>query len=188
MAQEKKQVRQGIRDAIEIPQGVSVSVANGVITVTGKSAAAESRALRTATVQAAIEGSSLVFTAPRDTKRERKLIGSLKAHIRNIFRGVTQGHVYKLKICSGHFPMSVAVNKNEFSVKNFLGEKIPRTLVLSGNVKVKVEGDHIIVESSSKESAGQTAAAIEAITRRAAYDKRIFQDGIYIIDKDGKGI
>jgi len=55
-------------------------------------------------------------------------------------------------------------------------------------VKVSVDGHFVIVEGVNKEKTGQTAALIEKLTRRAAFDKRVFQDGIYIIEKDGKPV
>ena len=116
------------------------------------------------------------------------MIGTIKAHVKNMIKGVTEGHRYILKICSGHFPMSVSVSNNEIQIKNFLGEKIPRIVKLRDDVKVKVEGDKIIIESLNKESAGQTAADIETICKIRDKDIRIFQDGIWIIEKDGKGI
>ena len=53
---------------------------------------------------------------------------------------------------------------------------------------VKVEGSEIIIESTNKELAGQAAADIEQLTRITNKDRRIFQDGIYITEKDGKKI
>jgi large subunit ribosomal protein L6 len=116
------------------------------------------------------------------------MMQTFKAHIKNLIRGVMEGHLYKLKICSGHFPMSVSVSGEEFIIKNFMGENVPRTLKLKENVSVKVEGDQVIVESIDKEKAGQTAADIEQLTRVTNKDLRIFQDGIYITFKDGKEI
>lgn len=84
--------------------------------------------------------------------------------------------------------MTVAVSKNELVVKNFLGEKVPRIIKLKENVTVKIEGEHIKIESPDKELAGQCAADIEKLTRRPGFDTRIFQDGIYIINKAGKDI
>ncbi|MDP6647875.1 MAG: 50S ribosomal protein L6, partial [Candidatus Woesearchaeota archaeon] len=59
-------------------------------------------------------------------------------------------------------------------------------LQIKEGATVKVEGDLINVTSTNKETAGQVSADIEQLTRRPGYDKRIFQDGIYIINKDGK--
>jgi large subunit ribosomal protein L6 len=42
------------------------------------------------------------------------------------------------------------------------------------------------VEGIDKELTSQTAALIEKLTRRPGFDKRIFQDGIFMIEKDGK--
>jgi large subunit ribosomal protein L6 len=84
--------------------------------------------------------------------------------------------------------MSVAVKDNEFIVKNFFGEKIPRIIKIKEGADVKVEGDIINVESPNKEIAGQVAADIEHLTKRANYDSRVFQDGIWITEKAGKKI
>ena len=103
-------------------------------------------------------------------------------------KGVLEGYKYTLKICSGHFPMNVSVGGGQLIVKNFFGEKVPRTLEFSKSAKVTIEGEIIHVESTDKEIAGQVAAAIEQLTRRPGFDTRVFQDGIYITNKDGKDI
>ena len=131
---------------------------------------------------------SIRLKAPKFSKTNKKRIKSHAAHIRNMIRGCMEAHKYTLKICSGHFPMSVSVSNEQFIVKNFLGEKVPRTLKLKTGASVKVEGNLVVVESPSKEIAGQVSADIEQLTRRTHYDGRIFQDGIWIIEKDGKGI
>ena len=82
--------------------------------------------------------------------------------------------------------MNVSIAGNKFVVKNFLGEKVPRVLQLKQGAEVKIEGDMIYILSPNKETAGQVSADIEQLTRRPGYDSRIFQDGIYIINKDGK--
>jgi len=131
---------------------------------------------------------SITLKVPKFSKVNKKLIKSYAAHIKNMIKGSLEGYKYTLKICSGHFPMNVSVNNNQLIVKNFLGEKVPRTLKLKPDAGVKVEGDLIIVESSSKEIAGQVSADIELLTRRTGYDGRIFQDGIWIVMKDDKEI
>ena len=84
--------------------------------------------------------------------------------------------------------MNVSINNEELIVKNFLGEKAPRILKIKPGVTAKVEGSDIIIESTNKELAGQAAADIEQLTRITNKDRRIFQDGIYITEKDGKKI
>ena len=132
------------------------------------------------------EGDTLTITGKKSTKREKKLIGTFVAHIKNMIQGVQSPFVYKLKICSSHFPMSVSVSNNELVVKNFLGEKNPRISKFNPSVSVKIEGSEIIVESPDKELAGQVAARFEQLTRITNRDKRVFQDGIFIIQKASK--
>jgi len=131
---------------------------------------------------------SIILKAPKFSKMNKKRIKSYAAHIRNMARGCMEPYKYTLKICSGHFPMNVSVSNVQFTVKNFLGEKVPRTLKLKAGARVKVEGNLVVVESSSKEIAGQVSADIEQLTRRTGYDGRIFQDGIWIVTKDDKDI
>ena len=116
------------------------------------------------------------------------MVQTFTAHIKNLVKGVTEGHMYKLKICSGHFPMNVSVTGNEFIVKNFIGEKVPRKVELVKGTTVKVEGSDVIIEGIDREKTGMMAARIEQMTRRPGFDTRIFQDGIYIVEKDGKEI
>jgi large subunit ribosomal protein L6 len=97
--------------------------------------------------------------------------------------GCNEPHTYKLKICSSHFPMNVTVSGNEVTVKNLLGAKVAKTFTFPKNVSVKVEGAEITVQGADKEAAGSTAAGLEKITKRANYDRRVFQDGIYITSK-----
>lgn len=184
MAEKKKIVKE-----IEIPDGITTSITTNISgsTLAFKGAKGEvSRQFIIQNCQIKVNGKKIIVESSRDTKNDRKMVGSAVAHIRNMARGVAEGYKYVLKICSGHFPMNVAVSGNKLSVKNFLGEKVPRVLELKQGAKVTVEDDKIIVESSSKETAGQVSADIEQLTRRAGYDSRVFQDGCYIISKDGK--
>jgi large subunit ribosomal protein L6 len=130
----------------------------------------------------------ILLNAENASKREKKQLFTIKAHLKNQIKGVTQGHTYLLKICSGHFPMSVSVKDNALEIKNFIGEKVPRSVKLKQGVHVKIDGELIEVSGIDKELVSQTAARIEQLTRRPGYDRRIFQDGIYITEKDGKKI
>lgn len=179
--------RKKLAETIKIPEGVDVKIDKEVVTI--KEAKREiQRKFKYKQIEFVVENNQIKISSKRNSKREKTIVGTLKAHIKNMIRGVKEPHKYTLKICSGHFPMNVSVTKNELVVKNFLGEKIPRILKLKESVDVKIEGDIVLVESSYKELAGQAAADIEQLTKRRNYDTRIFQDGIYIINKDGKEI
>lgn len=183
----EKNEKKKIEGKVEVPEGVSASIESKFIVLKGEKGELK-REFNMPFVTLDLKENKILFTAQRQTKREKKIIGSFAAHVRNMIKGVTQGHRYVLKICSGHFPMNVAVSGEDLVIKNFLGEKTPRVLKLKKDAKVKVEGNQIVVESTNKEIAGQVSADIEQLTRRSNYDTRIFQDGIYITEKDGKEI
>ena len=175
---------------VEVPEGLKASLegtTNSTVVISGKNGEIRKK-LFDPSIKIAINDKKITISADASTKREKRKTGTFRAHIRNMFKGAEEMHVYKLKICSAHFPMTVTADNGRFSIKNFLGEKIPRTLKLRENVKLDVNGDIIEVSSNDKELAAQTAASIEQLTRVTRFDLRIFQDGCYIIEKDGKVI
>ena len=175
-----------IEERLEVPEGVKFEIKDGTATVEGPKGKLTRPIDPKLSVK--LEGAEAIISVKDASKREKTLIGTFKAHFANMLLGAKEGFTYKMKVCSGHFPMTVAVKGSDFVVKNYLGEKVPRVLKLKQGVDVKVEGDIVVISSNSKELAGQTAASIEKLTSRADYDKRIFQDGIYIIEKSGKEI
>jgi len=180
-------MKQEIHEELEIPPGTSIKVDGGTFTVQGIKGETKKK-LSNPKIKAIITGNLVAFEAKKGTQREKRLIKAYIAHLKSMIKGVGQSHNYKLRICSSHFPMTATVKGNVFEIKNFVGETIPRALKLPEGVKVSVDGQFIIVEGINKEKTGQTAAQIEKLTRRAAFDKRIFQDGIYVIEKDGKPV
>jgi large subunit ribosomal protein L6 len=70
-------------------------------------------------------------------------------------------------------------------VDNFLGEKTPRTTRIVGDCKVAVKGTELTVQGIDKEEVGQTVANIEKLTKVKKRDPRVFQDGIYLIERNG---
>ena len=135
-----------------------------------------------------IEQGKIVLQVKKATKREKRVLSTFTSHVRNMVQGAQERYVYTLKICSGHFPMSVAVAGQEFVVKNFLGEIVPRKVMLPAGVQVKIEGTEVVVQSPDKELAGKTAACIEHLCVIKGRDIRVFMDGIWITHKAGKSV
>ncbi|MEM2537643.1 MAG: 50S ribosomal protein L6, partial [Candidatus Bathyarchaeia archaeon] len=104
-------------------------------------------------------------------------------HINNMITGVRKGFTYKLKIVFSHFPISVKVQGNTVLIENFTGERSPRKAKIIGNVKVKVQGDDVIVQGINLEEVSQTAANIEQATKIRRKDPRVFLDGIYLYER-----
>jgi large subunit ribosomal protein L6 len=172
---------------IKIPEGIKVTNNNGIILVEGPKGVVEKDFVHPK-VDVVVKDGLVVLSSKNATKREKTSIGTFKAHLNNMFVGVTEGHVYKLKICCSHFPMTVTQGNNQLVIKNYLGEAYPRTVKLKDGVTVKIQDKDIIVESLNVELAGQTAADIETATKITNKDRRIFQDGIFIVEKKGKKI
>ncbi len=129
-----------IEGRIELPDGVEVKVEKGIVSVKGPKGEAK-RNMSDPWIEIKVEGKEAVFTAKRQTKREKTRVWTFASHLENMLKGTTKGHVYKLKICAGHFPMNVSVSGNQLTVNNFLGEKKPRVLVIKEGATVKVDGD-----------------------------------------------
>ena len=181
----KTQKKITISREINLPDNVSASYNGQILTVKGPKGEVK-RAVNKHKISIKIGNCKIALESKTGTKKDKKMIGSLTAHTNNMIRGVSQNHIYILKICSGHFPMNASTSGNKLVIKNFLGEKVPRVLELKEGADVKIDGDLIYVASTGKEIAGQVSADIEKLTRRAGYDSRVFQDGCYIISKDGK--
>ncbi|HIE14358.1 TPA: 50S ribosomal protein L6, partial [Candidatus Bathyarchaeota archaeon] len=116
-------------------------------------------------------------------KKEAALVGTIASHIKNMIIGVTEGFTYKLKIVYSHFPISVKVSGDKVLIENFIGEKNPRVAKIVGDVKVRIEGEDIIIQGINVEDVGQTAANIELATKVKKKDPRVFLDGIYVYEK-----
>src|SRR3989344_9267652 len=178
----KEKIKETNRE-VEIPEGIEVSVNNGEMLARKDNAELKRRFPK---IFIEKKEKRITLSMQRKTKREKKQINSIVAHIKNMFRGLQEGFVYKLQVCAVHFPMNVAVKNNEVIIKNFLGEAKERKAKILPNVAVKIEKETIIVESADKEAAGQTAANIEKAAQQTTKDKRVFQDGIFIVERAGR--
>jgi large subunit ribosomal protein L6 len=102
-----------------------------------------------------------------------------------MIKGVKDGFTYNLKAFYSHFPMTLAVNGDIFNVNNYFGERVPRAAKILNGVNVKVSNKtEITVSGIDKEAVGQTAANIERCTTIKNRDRRVFQDGIYLLNKE----
>jgi len=173
-----------IKDKLEIPEGIEVIIEETSIIVNGPKGELKRRSFYPG-LKISKEGSNIIFEINDASKREKMMMKTLEAHFKNMIKGVTEGFEYKLKICSGHFPMTVTHEGNKIMIKNFLGEKIPRESKVWEGVKVEITKDNILLSGNNKEAVGQTAANLESSTRIKNRDRRRFQDGLFILEKCG---
>jgi len=167
----------------EMPQGVSAHVTEeSVLTVKGPKGEV-SKLLRYPKINIKVEGQKIIVGTDKLTQNEKKIIFTYLAHIRNLIKGVTEGFEYRLVVVYAKFPISVELKGQVFTVKNLLGEKVPRTCIFSKDVKVEIKAKEIFVSGIDKEKTGQVAASIEQLTRITHLDRRVIQDGIFITNK-----
>ncbi|WP_440945493.1 50S ribosomal protein L6 [Methanosarcina sp. T3] len=171
-----------IARTIEIPEGVSVSLAQDVFSATGPKGTVE-RKLWYPGIKIEIREDEVVVDAESSRKEQKAMVGTFASHIKNLVIGVSEGFECKMSIVYAHFPMQVKVDGKTLIIGNFLGEKKPRVAKILGETKVKVSGNDVTITGINKEDVGQTAANIEQKTKIKRFDPRIFQDGIYIVQK-----
>jgi large subunit ribosomal protein L6 len=176
-----------LKETVEILEGVSVVVSTGKVIVKGQHGEA-TRTWRNPKVDIKVEGNEVVLSSKNASKNQKRDLETTKAHIQNLVNGVKNGNEYKMKVCSSHFPVQVSMDGQTLVVKNFFGEKIPRRTELPKDAQVKIQADKISVTGPDIEKVGQVVSMIEQTCRITNKDRRRFQDGIYLTEKNGKPV
>lgn len=176
-----------MKATIDLPDDANVTIEGNIIKAT-KDQIVLTREFPSRSLSVTKKDSQIIVENLLSNSKSRALVGTFRSHINNMIHGLKEPFVYKLKVCSLHFPMSVKVSGNEIQVQNFLGSKKPKKVKFSTDVNIAVDGEIITVTSPNKELAGVTASKVEQLTRIRNKDRRIFQDGIYMIEKAGKKI
>ncbi|MGD2247979.1 MAG: 50S ribosomal protein L6 [Candidatus Methanofastidiosia archaeon] len=169
---------------ITVPDHVKVDVKGKEVTVTGEKGSI-TRLFKAPSVSIEQGTGCIVMSTPSIRKKEVAILKAVYSRISNMIAGVQNGYEYKLKIYYAHFPMNVKVEENRIKIDNFLGEKHPRYANIVGDTKVNIANDVVTVTGIDKENVGQTAANLEQATRIKEKDPRVFQDGIYLFEKNG---
>jgi len=171
-----------IEKEVLVADGVKVQVQNGTVRVEGPRGTLE-RDLWYPSIAIRAEPDKVYVGTTLDKKTQKSIVGTYASHIANMVTGVTEGFQYKLKLVYSHFPIQVKAEGKVISIENFLGERKPRSARVMGDSLVAIQGDELIVTGIDKEHVGQTAANIEQATRIKGRDPRVFQDGIYLVEK-----
>lgn len=180
-------MRKELYKKIEIPEGVEAEIDGSRVRIKG-SQGENTGKFNIGSLELAKEGNTISIGSKNATKREKKLMNTLAAHIKNMVLGVQEKFEYELKAVFSHFPITIEVKGHEVIIKNFLGEKTPRKASVPNGVEIEVDGNLIKIRSTNRELAGQAAANLETVTKIRARDRRIFQDGIFMIKKPGREI
>jgi len=184
----RKTKRPSVIKEIEMPQGIEFNVDDNFITV--KKDSMEVKRKLDKNIKATKQDNKIVLTISNARRQEKRMIGAIASHMKNIFEGFAKPWEYELEICHTHFPVTVTFDKakGEFIVKNLLGERAPRIIKaeLPNKIEVEIKAPHIKIKSYDLEVAGQNAANLEKVSKIRYRDRNKFQDGIFITKKPGK--
>jgi large subunit ribosomal protein L6 len=167
---------------INIPAGVKASLEGMHLRVTGPKGQL-SRNVRFPQVTVTCDGKEVVIATESRRKEITAMVGTLEAHTKNMFRGVTEGYEYRMKVVYSHFPIQLKLQGNKLEIANFLGEKKARHARIEQGVTAKVGNDEVVLTGIDRELVGTSAANIEHATHIRDRDPRVFQDGIYMVQR-----
>merc|ERR1712048_1278738 len=113
------------------------------------------------------------------------MLRSVCSHIQNLFDGVEKKFVYKMRLVYAHFPINANITNGgkTLEIRNFLGEKIVRTVNMLGDVVIDKSPsvkDELILIGTDIELTSRSAALIRQSCLVKNKDIRKFLDGIYV--------
>jgi len=169
-------------EIVKLPEGVEARYESGVLTVSDNDTELEKK-MDHALMDVKVEDGQVAFEAVRDKRDLHSIVGTYKAHTKNMVQGLEEDYVYKMKGVYAHFPMTVKKQGDEVHIENFMGERFPRVAEIMDGVEVDINGEDLEISGPNKEKVSQTAARIEQICGKGNRDPRTFQDGVYITSK-----
>ncbi len=168
-----------------IPEGVTVSVKDNVVTVKGKLGELKEKF---SDIDITIEGGQVIFERPSDKKDMRSKHGLYRALVQNMVTGVTAGYTKELELIGVGYRASNQGQKLDLA----LGFSHNIVMDLAPEIKVETitaKGKNPIIKLTShdKQLVGQVAAKIRSYRKPEPYKgKGIKYVGEYIRRKAGK--
>jgi large subunit ribosomal protein L6 len=167
---------------VKIPEGVTVRIEGNLVKVQGPKGMLM-RDMYYPKVSLALADREMTITTESRRKKILAICGTYAAHLQNMCTGVTKGYQYRMKVVYSHFPIQLKIAGDRIEVGNFLGEKRSRFARIEKDVKVALGSDEVTITGIDKETVGKTAANIEHATRIRERDPRVFQDGVYTVER-----
>lgn len=175
-------VEKQIEKQVVLPEGVTGEVQGREVSLKGFGQESQ-RKFKAHNVSFKQENGNIAVIGNPGSRKMNAIVTTIASHINNMAKGLETEYVYKLTMVYSHFPMNVAIKGNVVEINNFTGEKKTRIAKIMQGATVTIKGKDVVVKSHNKETAGQTAANLESATKVKGKDKRIFQDGIFIVEK-----
>lgn len=167
---------------VEIPEGVTVSIAGTSVSAKGKNG--ELSVDLTDDVAIKEENGAIVVSPVNDTQKARAMWGTARSRISNLVEGVSEGFQKKLEISGTGYRAQVQ------------GSNLVLQLGFSHDVQYPIPSDikivcpdqtHIEISGADKQKVGQIAAEIRGYRPPEPYKgKGVKYEGEYILRKEGK--
>ena len=167
---------------VDIPAGVTVSVAGSVVTVKGPKGEL-SRAFNPA-MTVAVDGSQASVTRPSDDPGHKSLHGLSRTLLFNMIEGVTKGYVRQLEITG----VGYKAEPKPYGLLFALGYSHQIEFKAPDGIKLTApQPTTVVVEGTNKELVGQVAAEIRSLRKPEPYKgKGVRYAGEQIRRKAGK--
>ncbi|WP_040953110.1 50S ribosomal protein L6 [Gorillibacterium massiliense] len=170
------------RKPIAVPNGVSVTMENTVITVKGPKGTLSRELHKDMKVN--VEGDAITVERPSDNKLHRSLHGTTRSVVANMVSGVTEGFSKNLELVG----VGYRANKNGDKLVLNVGYSHPVEIVPEAGIEFEVPAQNkITVRGIDKERVGATAAKVRSVREPEPYKgKGIKYEGERILRKEGK--
>ncbi|MGZ4399596.1 MAG: 50S ribosomal protein L6 [Gaiellaceae bacterium] len=170
------------RKPIEVPSGVTVTVAPGRVQVTGPLGSLEQVVPQRIAIQQ--QDGEILVTRPTERGDDRALHGLTRTLVANMVEGVTSGFSKRLEIQGVGYRAQLRGSDLELAV----GYSHPVTIRPRAGISFEVPiPTQIVVKGTDKQLVGQTAAEIRAVRKPEPYKgKGIRYEGEQVRRKVGK--
>jgi large subunit ribosomal protein L6 len=166
---------------IAIPSGVTITIDDSEITVTGGKGTLTQFTMPDITVKQA--GDELIVARANDEPKIRAKHGLMRALLNNMVNGVSQGFSKKLEING----VGYRVAAQGADLKLNLGFSHDVIYKVPAGITTAIEQNTITVSGISRQQVGQVAAEIRALKKPEPYKgKGIKYEGERLIRKSGK--
>ena len=97
-----------IKEEVEVPEGVELKLSGKMIEVSGPKGKLAHK-FDVPMVGLKTEGQKILIETQFPRRKHRAAIGMIRSRLANMFKGVTTGFTYKLRVVYSHFPITIKV-------------------------------------------------------------------------------
>mmetsp|Transcript_5631 Transcript_5631/g.8709 ORF Transcript_5631/g.8709 Transcript_5631/m.8709 type:complete len:189 (+) Transcript_5631:62-628(+) len=173
-------------ESIKVPKGVKISIKSKIVEVEGKHGKLvrdfKHMPIELSLVDCGKEVRARMYFGKT---KQLSMLRSVCSHINNLFDGVQKKFVYRMRLVYAHFPINANIVNGgaTIEIRNFLGEKIVRTVNMLPGVKVEKSAqtkDELVISGTDIDLTSRSAALIRQSCLVKNKDIRKFLDGIYV--------